>query len=231
MATKKFSTARPFRAFTPVDLGNGKSYIPMCEGGHMEYAMTLDGERIGFATTPEQAVSTLNEVYADRAALLAADLADEAAERDAYVEYCAHCGSTAMASPGNGKVYCLACGKPWKSSDLLILLADAQAEATPLLEARAIRDTDLTALHAAVDSQLLTGCLAALVHSSYGMHLRGTLLDACELCGEPASVTLRIGTERLRLCHDCYVAGWRDNEGNVESWHVEHEGDQIVRAA
>ena len=187
----------------------------------MEYAMTLDGERIGFATTPEQAVSTLNEVYADRAALLAAELADEGAQ-------CPVCGEWAISDATDGAVrdiQCHACGFGLEievdtSADLPALLTAAQAEAAPLLEARAIRETDLTALRAAVNSQLLTGCLAALVHSAHGMHLRGVLLDACELCGDPASVTLRIGSERLRLCEPCFAAGWRDNTANPEQWNA-----------
>lgn len=84
MAARKYTTAR---SFSPVDLGNGKSYTPeRAETGRMEYRMELNGQPIGYATSPDAARLILDEVVAEQARQLATDLADEAAERDAQTE-------------------------------------------------------------------------------------------------------------------------------------------------
>lgn len=42
--------------------------------------------------------------------------------------------------------------------------------------------------------------------------------DVCELCAEPASVTLRLGSETIRICRGCFRAGWLRNRANPERW-------------
>lgn len=63
---KSNSTIKAARRMQPVDLGNGKAYTPIrTEFGDMEYELSFQGELVGFATSPEQARETLNEVAYD----------------------------------------------------------------------------------------------------------------------------------------------------------------------
>lgn len=128
---------------------------------------------IGSRETYSDAEIELDRVATERAAQLAATLADEQAERD-EPERCANCGSEHMASPGNGKIYCLICGKPWRAA--------ANPETGPQEEEGEGDDpdaltVDLTDLRAAVESGVRVGVLAAIVSSGVYLHSRGLLLD------------------------------------------------------
>jgi hypothetical protein len=95
------------RRFVSTDLGNGKVITPIKnEFRRMEYEMALDGNVIGFAQSREQAEISLDEAASERDARLAADLADEAAERNA--EPCHWCGGNGCKSAMQ-PAFCLDC--------------------------------------------------------------------------------------------------------------------------
>ena len=62
------------------------------------------------------------------------------------------------------------------------------------------------------------------LHIGTGHYIR-LEIDPCEVCDEPATVTVRISREPtpLRLCRDCYSTMWDNNEEITVSWEADFD--------